>query len=117
MIDTVGRDRSVLYDRQEGFCWWCGAGLGLRFAAHHRQLRSQGGPDDYTNMVALHHGCHNLNTESVHLNPLRAIDRGFLVPSWDDPAKIPLTLPGGGRVLLKPSGAIEHTQGETDGWH
>lgn len=108
------RSREALSDRQGGYCWWCGGPLGLGFAVHHRKLRSQGGNDEVTNLVALHHPCHNLGSHAVHLNVARAVERGFIVPSWGDPATTPLTLPGGGSVTL--TEGVTLTIGETHGW-
>lgn len=108
-------DREALAARQDDYCLWCCSHLGPDFAVHHRKLRSQGGNDDPANLIALHHACHNLGSRSVHINVAVAVERGFLVPSWDDPAAVPLTLKGGGRVSLR-EGAPLITQGETHGW-
>jgi hypothetical protein len=70
------------------------------WAAHHRKLRSHGRDDSLTNLVALHHMCHNLATDSVHLSPGPAYERGLMVRSWEDPAQVPLILRDGVAVLL-----------------
>lgn len=67
---------------------------------HHRKLRSQLGKDELSNLLAIHHHCHNGSTTSVHLSPAPAYERGQLVRSWDDPAITPLILPGERKVLL-----------------
>lgn len=70
------------------------------WAAHHRKLRAHGRDDRLCNLVALHHGCHNLNTDSVHLSPGRAYELGLLVRSWENPEEVPLILRDGRAVLL-----------------
>ena len=108
--------RELVYARQGGYCWWCGGALPERWALHHRQLRKQGGSDEPHNLVALHHECHNVRTGSVHLTVRTAVERGFLVPSWDDPATVSLRIHGGETVRLHPDGtttreAREHEHG------
>lgn len=98
-------DRERLADRQGGFCWWCGHRLPMMFAVHHRKLRKHGGGDDPSNLVCLHHACHNGVTGSVHLQPGHAYERGFLVHSWDDPTLVPVTA-NGLQVLLHADGTI-----------
>lgn len=75
--------RSLVYDRAGGVCDLCGQRLGRKgWAAHHRQLRSQGGPDTAENLIAVHHFCH---TERIHRCPAWARGCGFIVASYDDP--------------------------------
>lgn len=108
--------REAVYDRQSGYCWWCGLPLGDNWALHHRKLRKHGGPDTLGNLLALHHRCHNLGTGSVHLAPADAYERGFLVHSWDDPHKTPLRRHGGAYLLLDDTGSITPMEGNTHGW-
>lgn len=108
--------REALMLRQAGYCWWCLAPLGDGFAVHHRRLRKQGGTDDLSNLLALHHGCHNLSTRSVHLDPRRAYDTGFLVHSWDDPASTPVLVEGQGAVLLADDGTTHSQKEIRNGW-
>lgn len=96
--------REAVHDRQRGYCWWCGVPLPEAWALHHRQLRSQGGTDDVWNFVALHHACHNGHRTSVHSQVAQAIERGFIVSSWDDPALVSLRLLGGETVSLHSDG-------------
>lgn len=84
--------RAAVLQRCEGLCERCGIPLGNDFALHHRKLRSRGGKDELPNFCALHHHCHNLGTNSVHLNPEKATADGFLVASWDEPVTIPIRL-------------------------
>lgn len=83
---------------------------------HHRKLKSRGGLDEISNVVALHHHCHNLGTESVHLNVEKATAQGLLVSSWDDPRRVPLTLPSNALVLLTPEGYYEYLEGTEGAW-
>ena len=96
--------RAAVWLRCNGYCERCGIPLAADWALHHRKLRSQGGKDEITNLVALHHHCHNLGTDSVHLNVKAAKEQGFIVPSWADPAVVPLILADNALVLLTPAG-------------
>jgi len=83
--------RAGIYDRSGGYCERCGVGITVdNFAAHHRQLRSQGGKDSYANLVAICHRCHNFGNNSIHLNPKEAVATGWIVPGWADPAEVPI---------------------------
>lgn len=82
---------------------------------HHRKLKSRGGKDEITNVVALHHHCHNLGTESVHLNPDEATRLGFMVPTGYEPATVPLLLADTHYVLLTDNGRYEIVD-ERDGY-
>ena len=106
--------RDQVAERQQGYCLWCEGPLGNTWALHHRKLRKHGGPDEVSNFVALHHHCHNLGTASVHLNPAKAYERGFLVHSWDNHTQTPLVTASGATVLLHEDGT--QTQGEKNGW-
>lgn len=102
--------RSQVLERDK-WCWVCGLPNPDTAAVHHRKLRSQGGEDSLTNLIALCHACHNLATNSVHLNPGKSYDKGLLVHSWDDPADVPITQPDGATVYLLKDGGYEiHTQ-------
>jgi hypothetical protein len=98
------------------FCARCGIVNGPRSAIHHRRLRSQGGRDTPANLLALHHGCHNIGPHSVHQNPALAYEMGWLVPSWAEPSEYALTLPTGATVLLAEDGTHTQLTGETNGW-
>lgn len=103
--------RDLIVDRDR-VCGWCGQ-VNHFPAIHHRQLRKQGGTDDPSNLIALHHGCHNVAKGSVHQEVAAATQRGFLVPSWDEPSKVPLHTAGGGTVLLHSDGTITTITKET----
>ncbi len=51
---------------------------------HHRKLRSQGGDNSMSNLIAL---C-GLHHHAVHHAPQLAYELGYLVRSWDDPALV-----------------------------
>lgn len=92
--------REQAFTRQDGYCCWCGLPLPEVYAMHHRKLRSRGGKDELSNLVALHHGCHNLATDSVHLNPAKATARGFMISSGNDPRVVPLVMIDGTMLYL-----------------
>lgn len=96
--------RAAVLQRCQGYCERCGIPLENDFALHHRKLRSRGGKDELPNLLALHHHCHNLGTNSVHLKPQQATEDGFLVASWDDPAEIPIRLHEASKVYLTVDG-------------
>lgn len=85
------------------YCEKCGK-VGSDFALHHRKLKSRGGKDAVSNLIAVHHECHNLGTDSIHNNPELAQVKGWMVPSWADPADFPITLPSGDIVRLTEDG-------------
>lgn len=91
--------RPALAQRCQGECERCGrplarAAWGVVFDAHHRQRRSQGGPDSLSNTVAVHHLCHVLNPESLHQSVAQAAADGFIVHADDIPATVPLLYKG-----------------------
>jgi hypothetical protein len=104
-------NREALLNRCKGYCEFCGGALPDSWAAHHRKLRSQGGKDDLDNVVALHHECHNLGTNSVHLNPKKSYENGFMVHSWETPENTPLHLAHEMWVLLTQQGEYKGSTG------
>jgi len=97
--------RAQLWWRSEGYCEKCGCYIDQhQFAAHHRMLRSQGGKDDITNLVALCHQCHNLGTKSVHLNPEESYKMGWMVHNWHNPADVLICTDAGLIVSLNADG-------------
>lgn len=89
-----------LLERCAGYCEKCALPLSSHWAAHHRQMRSHGGPDELHNLVALHHQCHNLDLDSVHMQPKKSYLSGMLVGMADDPRTTPLRLPDGSLAYL-----------------
>jgi hypothetical protein len=86
---SVGeRTRSRLYERAHGCCESCGQYGATN--AHHRQNRSQGGPDTLSNLLLLcgsgTTGCHGYITQS----PEMAQVRGYTVRSGENPADVPV---------------------------
>ena len=104
MASDLGELRELAYSRCKGYCEKCGLPLRDNWALHHRKLRKHGGKDEISNVVALHHECHNLGTYSVHLRPKASYESGLLVKSFDDPQTAPVTLPNGSRVILSSDG-------------
>lgn len=91
--------RPALAERCQGECERCGrplavCGDGYVFDAHHRQLRSRGGQDSLSAVVAVHHLCHVLEPGSIHQEVARATAEGFIVHAADIPATVPLLYKG-----------------------
>lgn len=107
--------RELALLRCGGYCEKCANPLPESWALHHRQLKSRGGKDVIENLVALHHGCHNLDTDSVHLNPSEAHDKGLMVGSWQNPHECPITLPSGSIVMLTKEGTYTFLERNADG--
>jgi hypothetical protein len=101
----------IVIARANGYCETCGGRAEASMALHHRKLRSRGGIDEPANLIWIHHGCHNLKTDSIHLNPSKAEDKGWMVGSWQDPQETPFFTPDGSFVLLLNDGSI-HKLGE-----
>ena len=109
--------RELVLARCEGYCEKCGTGLTNEFALHHRKLKSRGGKDTIDNLVALHHQCHNLGTNSVHLNVKLATESGHIVPQHADPFDYPLVLPNGSTVKLTVEGTYDYIERKANyGW-
>lgn len=100
--------RSLLEERCRGYCEKCGLVLDLESADfHHRQLKSQGGKDTAENGILVHHRCHIQHKDSIHDNPKKSVEMGWMVRSWDNPATARLILPNGNAVTLSPEGTYE----------
>jgi hypothetical protein len=108
--------REMVRVRCGGYCEKCGKPLTETWALHHRKLRSRGGKDTVSNLVALHHECHNTGTDSVHLNPSASNQAGLMVATWQDSEDTPLILPSGAIVLLTDDGSYRYLEGKADGW-
>jgi hypothetical protein len=96
----------IVTDRANGYCEVCGAPEKPSMALHHRKLKSRGGKDSVSNLIWVHHGCHNLDTKSIHLNPSYAEDKGWMCPSWREPSEHPFVKPDGSIVLLQEDGNV-----------
>jgi hypothetical protein len=102
----------IVQQRAGDYCEACGKPAQESMALHHRKLKSRGGKDSPANLMRVHHKCHNLGTDSIHLNPAWAEDKGFMVPSWHEPEEWPITLPDGNFALLLDDGTIKILGGE-----
>jgi len=96
--------------RANGYCEVCGL-PGDDFALHHRKLKSRGGKDEIANLLVCHHKCHNLGTDSIHLNPQKATLKGYMIPSYGKPDEYPLHLPDGTIVRLDNEGNYNKIEG------
>ncbi len=91
------RIRLAVHGRDQAACLACGVHVKQdNFECHHRKLRSQGGPDEPTNLITLCHGCH----DHAHRNRAWANGRGLILRPWQDPAVEPVELVDGRRILL-----------------
>lgn len=96
----------IVEERAGNYCEVCGGAALPSMALHHRKLKSRGGKDTPANLIRIHHRCHNLSTDSIHLNPERASQKGWMVGSWQEPADVPFTRPDGSIVLLQNDGTF-----------
>lgn len=96
----------LVVERAQGYCEACGKPEQPTMALHHRKLKSRGGKDSASNLMRVHHSCHNMSTGSIHANPTWAEDKGFMVASWQEPDAAPMHTPNGGIVLLQNDGTI-----------
>lgn len=79
------RVEPIVMDRAD---WRCelmipGQCDGLGLTMHHRKLRSQGGSNETSNLIACCAGCHHY----IHLKPEHSYHMGWLVKGFADPAK------------------------------
>jgi len=109
----IAKLRDALIERCKGYCEACGKPMTDNWALHHRKLRSQGGDNSLSNLMAVHHDCHNLGTKSIHLNPEWAKKNGYIVSSWGNSAEIPILWQGKVIVLFKDDGTVHHPTGRS----
>lgn len=102
---------ALVQSRAGNYCEVCGGVAEPSMALHHRKLKSRGGKDTASNLIQIHHKCHNLGTYSIHMQPEVAERKGHMVSSWDEPHETPFTLPDGSKVLLNDDGTVS-TLGE-----
>ena len=100
----------IVEERAGWYCEVCGLPASESMALHHRKLRSRGGRDTPANLIRVHHGCHNLNTDSIHLNPEKSENKGWIVPGWKEPHEHPFFRPDGSIVLLQDDGSVKTLQ-------
>lgn len=96
----------LIEERAGNYCEVCGGPALPSMALHHRKLRSRGGKDTPANIIRIHHGCHNLRSDSIHLNPEKASHKGWMIGSWQEPSQVPFTRPDGSIVLLLDDGTV-----------
>jgi hypothetical protein len=99
-MDVPTGVRKTVLVRCEGRCERCGRWLAnVPSSVHHRKARHMGGTSDPTindpsNLVALcgtgTTGCHGW----IESNRGTALTEGWLVSSWDDPARTPVIVGG-----------------------
>jgi 5-methylcytosine-specific restriction endonuclease McrA len=65
--------KQAVFARDDLTCVWCLV-RGGALDVHHKQRRSQGGPDAAWNLVSVHRICHRY----IHEHPTEAKERGFL---------------------------------------
>lgn len=115
MIDS--KIVSLVVERAQGYCEACGKPEQSTMALHHRKLKSRGGGDSASNLIRVHHSCHNMSTGSIHANPAWAESKGFMVGSWQDPQETPMHTPDGAIVLLQNDGTIITLDGRLSNGH
>ena len=88
--------RNLVWERCQGVCEFCGAGLDPEsWDYHHRQLKTK--IDLPSNGLAVHHFCHIQTPGSIHQNPKTAKSRGFIIAGWvkvEEFSTVPLFLGG-----------------------
>lgn len=79
------KTRKVVWERSGLVCEICSAARAVHI--HHRKLRSQGGTNDFTNLLHICTSCHM----RAHANrDGKSYARGWLVRRADDPADVPV---------------------------
>lgn len=77
-------------ERAQNACEACGGPAYGKMDLHHRRMLSQGGQNAAVNLLWCHHYCHVGTGGSIHANPARSRRLGHIVPSWADPAEVPV---------------------------
>lgn len=79
--------RRAVYAREAGHCLLCAVRLAWDdWECHHRRLKSRQGRNELVNLVAVCHRCHG----RIHREPTWSTARGLMVPSWAEPAIVPV---------------------------
>jgi HNH endonuclease len=100
----------MVKERAKGYCEVCGKPEQASMALHHRKLKSRGGKDEVSNLIRICHKCHNLGTKSIHMNPMDAENKGWMVGSWQDPEEAEFLRPDGTKVFLLNNGSIKQIE-------
>jgi hypothetical protein len=99
--------RSLVLERDDWTCLGCGKSvLGLQWwSLQHRQARGAGGGNGCENLATL---CGSATSPGCHLlcesRSPEMTARGLVVPSWNDPAEVPVVLWTGRAVMLTTEG-------------
>ncbi len=93
-------------ERDMWLCARCGSHDWLQ--VHHRRLRSQGGPDTFSNLITLCAKCH----EWCHRNPAAARADGWMLGRGNSPEQVPVDHVAwpSGPVLLADDGTVSFWQ-------
>lgn len=100
-------NRKKLLDRCRGYCEVGGEPLGGTWAVHHRKLRSQGGDNRLSNLLAVCHDHHNLSGASIHVKVHRSYSYGWLLESWKVPEEELVRVHGKHWALLTNDGRYD----------
>ena len=97
--------KQLVLDRAGGKCELCGMPVGVPHL-HHRRPRGMGGSKRVetggaSNCLVIHPSCH----ADVESNRQRALDNGWLVSQWRDPATVPVKR-WNGLCLLAEDGSV-----------
>jgi hypothetical protein len=103
---SEAKARKVVKARSEGRCEVCLTAPATDM--HHRRNRSQGGRWTPENLM---HLCHSHHMH-ITVNPKRAREQGWTVPSWADPATTAVWVAGREFVFLTSTGNYETKDGE-----
>lgn len=106
-MDRWSQARRLVLARDGDKCLRC---LGPAVDVHHRRPKGMGGTSDKSiafglaNLISLCRECHAW----VHEHPEQGYLTGYLLHSWDDPARFPLLLkPGSTYIYLRADGSFE----------
>lgn len=77
-------------ERARGYCEPCGGPASGKMDLHHRKMLSQGGENTAVNLLWCHHWCHVGTGYAIHSRVARSRRLGHIVPSWADPATVPV---------------------------
>ena len=107
MTEVPRRLREQILERDEYTCQGCGQSVERMrwWSLQHRQARGVGGGNHPSNLVVL---CGSATSQGCHFlceardAEMRA--RGFWVPSWQDPAEVPVVTFSGRAVYLEADG-------------
>jgi hypothetical protein len=98
--------QAMVIERAGGYCELCSRPAQSSMALHHRKLKSRGGQDSVSNLIWIHHSCHNMSERSIHSNPRLSEEKGWMVSSWREPHDTPFVRANGEIVLLQDDGNV-----------